>query len=165
MRLGTDMRSVTDILQGFTFAVEDYLGQGKQRVIAAAVALCKREEAGGIGLEAEVTAFLECYCRQRMKAAAVWSRPWRDIIDGTVVSASVGHETVDAEVSLSPKAIRVRLLRPCPGASASVRIPPAMPWIFTDEPKKRTRASEYGKLRIRELVIDLYLDLLSKRTD
>lgn len=159
------MRNVTDILQGFSFSPEDYLGRGKDRVVAAAVALCRSEGTDELGLETEVSAFLDRCARQRMHAAAVWSRPWRDIIDGTVVSASFGPETVEAEVSLSPKTIRIRLLRPCSGTSASVRIPRSMPWIFTDVPRKRALASDYGKQRIRELVVDLYLDFLSKRTD
>ena len=164
-RIDRDVRSLTDILQEFSFSLEDYLGRGKDRVVAAAVALCRSEGEDGIGLETEVSAFLDRCARQRMQAAAVWSRPWRDIVDGTVVSASFGPETVEAEVSLSPKTIRVRLQRPCSGTSASVRIPRSMPWIFTDEPRKRARASDYGKQRIRELVIDLYLNFLSKRID
>lgn len=159
------MRSVTEILQGYVFPPEEFFGKGRGKVVSEAVALCLRDGQRPDGLEKEVTSFLDRFCRQKILSAAVWSRPWRDITDGAVVSVAVGPDTVEAEVGLSPKMIRIRLLRPFSGVSASVVVPPIAPRIFTESTVKGARASDYGKQRIRELVIDLFLDRLPSRTE
>lgn len=163
-RVRTDetMGTVVDILQKLEYRIEDYLGAGRDAVIGRGVELCRRHGAGEASLAAEVAAFLDCSCRQRMAESAAWRTPWRDVTDGARVSAVIGTEEVEGLVSLSTRRIGIRLLKPFPGESASVSIAPSVPAAYTERTRRGVRASEFGKARLRRLMVDLYFDRLSQ---
>jgi len=155
------MDRIVDALQGFEFDVTAFLGPGRRAVTAEAVALCRGRGLGAKGLEERVSAFLDISCRQRMERSAQWTAPWRDIMDGSLVTARIGGVSVEARVALTPRRIRVRLVSPFDGAAASVRAVPGTPLTFTEPSRKGRSASDYGKQRIRSLVVSLYYDRMA----
>ena len=48
-------------------------------------------------------------------------------------------------------------------AAASVRIVPSAPAVYAEKVGGRIRATGYGKMRLRELMVDLYFDRLSQK--
>lgn len=157
------MEKIVDILQNLDFGISDYLGAGRDVVVGKGVELCRRMGVCGEDVAAQVIAFLDRSCRQRMQESVAWSTPWRDVFDGSYISALIGSERVEGMVSLAPRRIGIRLQRPFQDASASVRIVPSAPAVYAEKVGGRIRATGYGKMRLRELMVNLYFDRLSQK--
>lgn len=157
------MKKIVDILQNLDFCIGDYLGAGRDAIVENGVELCRRMGVGGEDVAAQVAAFLDRSCRQRMQESVAWATPWRDVFDGSSISALIGSERVEGVVSLSPRRIEIHLLQPFRDASASVRIVPSAPAVYAEKVGGRITATGYGKMRLRELMVNLYFDRLSQK--